>query len=192
MVPRFTFREAVAEALFHDGPYTVLGRRLDPFCLRHYLFLEAYGSPLIHGGNVTMIDLQTAALVCSTSSHEAFNQANGRANFFWNIWWIITGALSVSIGLNRFNRYLEDYFPEFPMYAPPGSASDDEGIPSLTIAAARCLPAFGRKETLNMPLGEMLIWSMSIAEAHGHRFDNIQKAIDIEGLREIDAEEKSK
>jgi len=192
MVPRFTFREAVAEATIHNGPYYILGRELDPFCYRHFRFLEDYGSPLIHGGGVTILDLQIAVLVCSTPDMKSFREALSRRSIYWKVWGRITSAWLPAVHVPRFRTYIGDYFPEFPMYTPPGSDAEDEGIPAMTIAAARCLPSFGYEKTTSMGLGEMIVWSMAIAEANGRPFDNIMKAVDIEGLREIEAEEKIK
>lgn len=42
-----------------------MGRDLEVFTLRHRFWLEAFDSPLVVGGEVTLVDLEMAALVCA-------------------------------------------------------------------------------------------------------------------------------
>lgn len=59
-----TNRERFCEAFAHIS-HTVMGRRLEPFTLRHRFWLEAMESPLMTGGMATLVDLEMASRVCS-------------------------------------------------------------------------------------------------------------------------------
>jgi len=59
-----TNRERFYEAFAHAG-HRVMGRDLEVFTLRHRFWLEAFGSPLVLGGAVTLVDLEMAAGVCA-------------------------------------------------------------------------------------------------------------------------------
>lgn len=55
---------------FINCEHKVLGRRLKPFCLRHCLYLEAIGSPImriVNGEEVAISrkDLELAVIICS-------------------------------------------------------------------------------------------------------------------------------
>ena len=57
-------RERFFEAFAHTR-HRVMGRELQPFSLRHRLWLELFESPLVLGGEVTLVDLEMAARVCA-------------------------------------------------------------------------------------------------------------------------------
>jgi hypothetical protein len=50
---------------FGHAEHVVMGRRLEVFSLRHRFWLEAFGSPLVWGGVVTLVDIEMAAAVCA-------------------------------------------------------------------------------------------------------------------------------
>lgn len=57
-------RDRFYEAFIH-GPHQVMGRRLQRLTLRHRLWLEAFDSPLVTGGEASLVDLEMASRVCS-------------------------------------------------------------------------------------------------------------------------------
>ena len=59
-----TNRERFCEAFAHIS-HRVMGRRLEPFSLRHRFWLEALESPLMSGGTATLVDLEMAARICA-------------------------------------------------------------------------------------------------------------------------------
>ena len=59
-----TNRDRFFEAFAHTR-HTVMGRELEAFSLRHRFWLEAFESPLVRGGNVTLVDVEMAAGVCA-------------------------------------------------------------------------------------------------------------------------------
>jgi len=56
--------ERFLEAFAHVG-HRVCGRRMQPFSLRHRFWLEAFESPLVVGGQATILDLEMAAAICA-------------------------------------------------------------------------------------------------------------------------------
>lgn len=59
-----TNRERFFEAFAHVS-HRVMGRRLEPFSLRHRFWLEAMESPLVTGGRANLVDLEMASRVCA-------------------------------------------------------------------------------------------------------------------------------
>jgi hypothetical protein len=67
---------------FHDtivpDTYEVLGIRLRPFSLGHYILLEKNACALLLGGPVTVIDFAAAVVICSSTFEEFLEaQASG-------------------------------------------------------------------------------------------------------------------
>jgi len=88
-------KERFHEAFAHTS-HEVMGRRLEPFSLRHRFWLEALESPLVTGGGATMIDLEMAARVCSIRFENLNHDVPGllgrgpgwraQAGFVWRLW----------------------------------------------------------------------------------------------------------
>ncbi len=175
-IPKLTARETFLEAFVH-GEHFLLGRRLRPFCLRHWLLLEAMESPLLRGGPVEIADLQLAALVCSTRNDAALRSRSLRER----LWRRVTRLSSVAPWLPKWERYLADYLPLFPMLESPDNG--ETKTPPFLLCAARLLGSFTRDELMNMPLGELLAWGMAKSEAKGHPLDRLMSDFDIEGLK---------
>src|SRR4051794_28966486 len=57
-------RDRFFEAFGH-ATHRVMGRRLCRFTLRHRFWLEALESPLVSGGEATLMDLELATRVCA-------------------------------------------------------------------------------------------------------------------------------
>lgn len=64
-----TNRERFQEAFAHVS-HEVMGRRLEAFSLRHRFWLETMGSPLVAGGEVSLIDIELASRVCAIPARE--------------------------------------------------------------------------------------------------------------------------
>ncbi len=175
-IPKLTAREAFLEAFLH-GEHVLLGRRLRPFCLRHWLLLDAMESPLLRGGPVEIGDLQLAALVCSTGNDEALRSNTLRER----LWRRLTRLSSVAPWLPKWEDYLADYLPLFPLLDAPDRSVTK--TPPFLVCAARLLGSFSREEILSMPLGELLAWGMAKSEAEGHSLDRLMSDFDIEGLK---------
>lgn len=59
-----TNRERFFEAFAHTR-HRAMGRALEVFSLRHRFWLEAFESPLVRGGALTLVDVEMAAAVCA-------------------------------------------------------------------------------------------------------------------------------
>ena len=57
-------RDRFFEAFAHTG-HRVMGRELVKFTLRHRFWLEVFESPVVMGGEVTLVDLEGAAMLCA-------------------------------------------------------------------------------------------------------------------------------
>ena len=108
-----------------------MGRRLQPFTLRHRFWLEAMESPLVTGGPASLVDLEMAARVCAIP-FEAINRevpemvrrgpcARAKLAFLWRL---CRGQASV-----EYKRF-QDYFI-------------DHGGPPATLHAAAHVPFRG-------------------------------------------------
>jgi hypothetical protein len=90
-----TNAERFCEAFAHVS-HEIMGRRLQPFSLRHRFWLEAMGSPLVMGGAVTAVDLEMVSRVCAIP----FSKLNekvpamllrgpgwmAKLGFLWRLW----------------------------------------------------------------------------------------------------------
>ena len=105
--------ERFHEAMVHTE-HVVMGRRLSRFTLRHRLWLEAMGSPLVKGGKASLQDLELAARVCSVSFADLeravpamLRRGPGRIGK----WWFALRALwtRADVEYLRFQAYFVDH-----------------------------------------------------------------------------------
>jgi hypothetical protein len=181
MAPKLSTREAFLQSFIHQE-YVVFGRVLLPFCLRHWLLLMALKSPLIFGGKVRLEDMRLAVVVCTTKSNREFFKAAKFSSIYWRIWKRFTKNLSVTEALTHFNRYVEDYLPDFPFWETSGS-DVEERVPGFFISAARLLSSANPDYILNMPLGELLAWNLAKNEADGFPNENLMSDYVVDVLR---------
>ncbi|MEI9998778.1 MAG: hypothetical protein WDO13_06205 [Verrucomicrobiota bacterium] len=179
MPAELTCREACTEALLNDE-HIVCGLRLRPFCLEMWLILTGAESPLVGGGAITIADLQFAALVCATANVEEFYATSRRPNWRWRLWkfiWRTQGQ--VSDELAKFNRYVDDYCPNFPRWnfdqVEPAKCPDVMLCAAKLVAAGQPLHEVKRE----IPLGEILAWGLAMDEAAGKPLDAIQSDTEL-------------
>lgn len=149
---------------FINCEHKVLGRRLKPFCLRHCLYLEAIGSPImriVNGEEVSISrkDLELAVIICSADRD--IIAAMKRPNF--------------GLRFHRFNRgltaflgYLTDFLSLPDMW---DSSEGERAINAPWILSRATLLLSKTNLTLgeiwDMPLGELLWYCASFAEQEG-------------------------
>lgn len=108
-----TNEERFFEAFGH-GEHVVMGRRLRKFTLRHRFWLEALGSPLMTGGEVSLMDLEMAARVCAIPC-PALDARLPRMLARGMRWWQVPGWMwramrrHTARELRAFHGYLLDY-----------------------------------------------------------------------------------
>jgi hypothetical protein len=194
VLPKLTTAEAFQEAFLHQE-YAILGIDLVPFSFRHYLLLQAYGSPILSGGPIGADDVMAFVVACSCWSDREFWRAIRRQGErvpgdTWADWWLRGLLIDPKETVPIITAYLADYFPSFPFWEK--NEDSENRIPGLYICAARVLAAVGRQETMQMPIGEMLAWSLALCEAQGNRIDTLMSEADVEALKSIEAEENSR
>lgn len=192
-MPRLKLSAAFAEAVLHDE-HVVLGRRLDPFCLEHWIALDQLKSPLIHGGPVTITDLRLAVTVCSTRNNADFKRFWVAPRWHEKLWQKLTAKSPAGPLLAEWNRYVDDHYPQFPrqedLSAEPPAPSK---CPSLILACAR-LVRLGQDEAKvrRMALGLVIAWCIALTESEGIDDTLLLSDRDIDDLAEIEAERQAK
>jgi hypothetical protein len=181
MAPKLSATEATCEAFFNQT-HIIFGRELLPFCLRHWILLTALKSPLIFGGPVELHDMRLAVIACSTKSDSEFMEACNFASDEWAMWKQVTSLMPPKVGLAAFNRYVEDYLPQFPFWK-NDKASDDSKLDGFLVTAASLLDSCTPDYIENMPLGKMLVWAMAKNEAAGYPNKNLMSDFEVETLR---------
>ena len=148
---------------FLNCKHTALGRRLKPFSLKHCLYLEAIGSPvmkLINGeeAEITRQDLEVAIVVCSADDIiEELKSPN----------WLMK-LHSFKRGLTAFISYLTDFVAVPELW----DRTDSETTLNAPWILSRAMLLLSKtsitlKEVWNMPLGELLWYCASFAEQEG-------------------------
>lgn len=147
-----------------NGILDALGRRLKPFCLKHCLYLEAIGSPvmkLVNGDEVEISrnDLELAVAICSAKGDiiKALERSHIAMKFH-----------SYKRGLTAFLGYLTDFVAVPDVW---GSTDSNATINAPWIVAKAMLLLSKTSMTLsdvwNMPLGELLWYCTVFAEQEG-------------------------
>jgi hypothetical protein len=184
---QLTVAEAFSESVIHDR-HVVLGRDLQPFCLDHWEILNALKSPLLYGGKISILDMQLAALACSTGNSMEFYDATLRPHFGMRWWFRITALMPHEPALAAFNAYVDDYIPKFPHWR--YDDGDESKCPGMFLTAARLVEAgHDPAKVRRMGIGEMNAWAMALLEAKGDPLKSVKSQAEVEAQREIAAEE---
>jgi len=90
-----------------------MGRRLRKFTLYHRFWLEAMQSPLVVGGEVSIVDLELASRVCSCRYGRVERAIEGGAGGWrsWRGWWFALRAffLNPTVEAMKWEEYLRDH-----------------------------------------------------------------------------------
>jgi len=188
MVPPLSLDRAFSEAFIHDE-HSVYLRPLAPFCLRHYIYLKGLNSPLFSGGKVCARDLQIAAVVCSTSSHKEVLAWLAPDNKPAVKWFRQCNRLDLEKEMKAWGAYIDDFFPEFPMWEKDGiGAGDDVRVPGHLIMAAGAMEILTRDEVMNLPIGEVRAWSMARCAYHGSDMKHLMSETEYAAVKAIQEE----
>jgi hypothetical protein len=152
-----------AEAFFFNR-HKVLGKTLKPFCLYHHFVLEALKSPLMTGGQASIIDLYIATLICQQEYPISFKKIPSSS--WWSILWnsIRFGYYSTrykfSREVSKFYNYAKDYSstPQFWENQKNG-AKADSGVPDVIGLMVSLMVGlkYTEKEAWNCPIGKA-VW----------------------------------
>ena len=149
---------------FINCEHTALGRRLKPFCLKHCLYLEAIGSPimkLVNGDEVEISrsDLELAVAICSAKGDiiKELERTHIRMKFH-----------SYKRGLTAFLGYLTD-FVAIPDVWDSTDSNATLNAPWIVAKAMLLLSktSMTLSDVWNIPLGELLWYCTVFAEQEG-------------------------
>ena len=145
-------------------PVTLLGQRLHPFSLGHYILLERFKSPFILGGNADVTDLFTAVLICC-NEYDEFIDLIKEDDLISIVksWAKRLGDFDPQEIAQAFNEYITDSFSNFPKYWYEDSGNTKKmGAPFVQSIKVRLMRSFSltEAETLNRPLGTS-VWDVA-------------------------------
>lgn len=160
-------------------PWTVLGRRLRPFCLGHALALERLRNPLYVGGSTpTRGHLLSAILICSSP---AGWQGLNRSLTWYERWWLFRAQLTLRLAprlvllkaalLRGYMEAATETIPERWEPAEEGAHPAPSAVPPM-VGLWLDLRAAGYSDTeaLNLPLG-LALWLTLASAAESGRVD---------------------
>lgn len=152
-------------------PYRVLGLRLRPFSLGHYLLLQRFGCSFIQeeAGEASLEDLILGVLICSMT-HREFLQFIEQKNFLKQVgdWGKKFGLSDYKPKAELFLEYLKQGLHE-PDYISlkPTDGDRSDWAQNLKITLMTRLN-YNEEQALNLPLSQALSDYYKLAESEGH------------------------
>lgn len=145
---------------FVNTTHYLLGKKLKPLCLLHFLWLENIGSPLVETSKtIKLHDLELAALICSSSSSAEILSKLQSKSLGGRFWRFCNGFRDLEKETRAFLAYQDDYcaLPEFGESG--GEGENNEVIPYLLLQAASLIRETGwdEKTVFTYPIGK-LVW----------------------------------
>jgi hypothetical protein len=171
---RFVHDTGFVEA-FSNTDHTVLGKRLDPFCLWHQLNLEVAQSKILTGDKLTPLDLWIAVRICTTPwtpHHRApVLKPPGTLKFLWDV-----GRFNFAEEVAKMSAYLVDYSMG-PRFWPnqheskegAGDRDMDEILEMVSILIH--LGGVSLQEAWTMPIGAARWLNTALLKVSGNKVD---------------------
>jgi len=148
-------------------PYRILGLRLHPFSLGHYLLLQRFGCACLADAPIARVDLILGVLICSMR-HAEFLAFLEQKNFLREVkrWGKRIGFFELAPKEALFRAYLRASLAE-PDYIAlhPGESSGD-WAQNLKMTLVTRL-GYTEPEALDMPLSKALADYYALAESEG-------------------------
>lgn len=142
-------------------PHVILGRKLQPLSIFHYVWLYQVGSPLVYTAKpATMADLELAVLICSSSTNEqvlAVLEGKGilqrMRNYFWRK---ANRKRNLQTELTKFIAYNDDHIA-LPEFYSSDTKEINERLPWLFVVAASLIKTTGwtEEKVFSMPIGKV-------------------------------------
>ena len=181
-------QDSFSEAWINRTDHVVYGRKLNPFCLLHLLFLSLDRNAAYFGKEPTIDSLISAVLVCSSKPEDLSAGRHTLQGWRKKVW--LYGALlqNFDAELAKFRSYIADFDskPEF-------WQSDDGG--SLRAPAILSIATYlemktnmTEREIYTAPIGKMYWKSAAIAEMEGNSRAEIMTDEEAEFLKTIEQE----
>lgn len=149
-----TNSELIFEA-FVNTSHRICGLKMRPLCILHLMWLEQIDSPLRYDTErITLRDIELAALICSSRSHDEILKKLERPPFLYS--WI-NQLRKCSVEAPKWHAYLKDYFA-VPEFGDNGSSRVNE-LPWLQVYLGALMKEFGMPldEALTVPIGQA-VW----------------------------------
>ena len=181
-------QDSFSEAWINRTDHVVYGRRLNPFCLLHLLFLSLDKNGAYFGNEPTRDDLISAVLVCSSKPADLSAGRHSIRGFRRKVWIYAACCQNYEAELAKFKAYIADYDskPEF-------WTSDDGGTlraPAILSVATylEMKTNMSEIEIMTAPIGKMFWKSAAIAEMEGNSRAEIMTEEEAEFLKTIKQE----
>jgi len=106
------FQEAL---VWYEEDHVLMKRQLRPFCLDYQFWLEAVDSPLLTGGEISLMDLEVASRICTSDYGQGkYVNINIEKDLQRQPWRKLKWALSVirtdvDAEMEAFHTYIQDY-----------------------------------------------------------------------------------
>ena len=163
---------AFFEALVHSREHVVMGRRLRPLTLWHWLWLDALGNPVLEGRPASLLDLTQAVAVCESRFGDlpgaVLNKSLWRRLWF-GLGWTFRWRLEVEAA--KFGAYFEDFFTGPDLWQDEDEderTRDDASLPGYYRTVARLMKSgMSREEAWMMPVGEAQFLAVVWQEGDG-------------------------
>lgn len=160
--------ERFAESWF-NGTHRIVRRKLRPFCLWHFLYLDLIDSPLAPGArtpsDIGWEELDVASRICCLEYDQQLpvkqtrmERVRSQANLF-----VAMAQSTKEQQIDAFIDYIEDYFapPEFNAWKEHSNAKPRGNPPDPLSIASATIMLFG-----GGPAIEKFVWEMPIGKAY--------------------------
>lgn len=161
---RITYHEAAI-----PEPWQILGLRLKPFCLGHYLHMARFGIAFVDQAQreAKLSDLIIGVLICSMT-YEGFTEFIQTADWKEELkaWGTKAGDFKLEEKVALMNRYIEDGSRQ-PAVIFEGPASRSGAHWGQTLKVALLQIGYEKSQALNLPLTEAFADFYRNAESQG-------------------------
>jgi len=150
-------------------PYRILGLRLKPFCLGHYLLLQRFNCAFVASEPqpITREDVLLGVLICSMWNNEFLEFISGKG--FWSEvrkWGKRVGIFDLTAKAGLFQRYLDEslHEPEYiEINSGEGTGEWSQNVKMTLMTRLH----YDEQSALNMPLSKALAEYYKLAESEG-------------------------
>jgi hypothetical protein len=151
-------------AAFTDpAPVRMLGRIVYPFCLKHRVRLEAMRSPLVAGGDISVMDYYAAVLICAEEPIKSPGLID-----HWRLNELSENPIRFDRELLRFSEYvMVQHWPKF-WENSRKSGNAGQGIPwPLSVAASLIASGIPEQRAWEMPECQAIWLNVALAARKG-------------------------
>jgi len=148
-------------------PVTLLGQKLEPFSIGHWILLERFDCSYIKGGDATIPDLMLGVLICCHKYDEFLELSHGQSIYDLSKKWTKRiGNFDFVEKSKAFTEYIDDAVSSSPKYwveeSSKSNSSKRSGAPYVQTIKTFLLSKTNltEQEILNRPFGQS-VWDMT-------------------------------